>query len=573
MDSAGRIATIREHRIRLARSWPGLVMASALTLAACTGPEYDFNRSNRPLDSSDHGRSDAAAPDSYGALGSSLRRLTRYEYENSLRDSLKLKPRPLDANGRPMYAPITSLPAEIGQNLTSPSIVELRAYLDTADELATQHLATALELGRCTPSTDETACAQGLVTALGSSLFRGGLTADRTNDLIQLYQTTRALKDDNGNAASAQEATRVMLSGMLASPNFLYLGFSQTVAGARAPLSPIDLAGRLASFFWASGPDDTARAAAASGGLSDDAAVNKEIDRLIGDNERFGRGIILFTRQWLGLDGIDVLTKTNPTWDAQSPVAFRFESEEFVRYVIQKDDAKLSTLLTADYSVGIPQNVSFYGNPQTTPLTYYQTYKIPLPSTRRGLLMQPSFLSLLANTESSSPVRRGKWVLNNLLCKTIAPPPFTINSDLPPRPSGKSTRQQLEPLSSNPQCSGCHRTLDPLGFPFESFDEIGAYRTMDNGVPVDTSSALSGTDVDGPVSTPVEFASRLANSAQVRQCFATQLFQFALGRPPVEGDKASLESVRASFESSKGDIRALFKSIAMSEAFRSHMVE
>ena len=194
---------------------------------------------------------------------------------NALRDSLKLSARPLDANGRPMYAPITSLPAEIGQNLTTPSVVELRAYLDTADVLATQYLARALELARCTPSTDETACAQGLVTALGSSLFRGGLTADLTKDLNGLYQTTRSLKDDKGNAASAQEALRVMISGMLASPNFLYLGFSQTVAGARAPLSPIDLAGRLASFFWASGPDDTARAAAASGGLSDDAAVNK----------------------------------------------------------------------------------------------------------------------------------------------------------------------------------------------------------------------------------------------------------------------------------------------------------
>jgi Protein of unknown function (DUF1588)/Protein of unknown function (DUF1592)/Protein of unknown function (DUF1585)/Protein of unknown function (DUF1595) len=548
-------------------------MASALTLAACTGPEYDSSRNKRPINSSDDGRSDAAAPDNNAALGSSLRRLTSYEYENSLRDSLNLSARPLDANGRPMYAPITSLPAEIGQNLTTPSMVELRAYLDTADVLATQHLATALKLVPCTPSTDETACAQQLVTALGSSLFRGGLTADLTNDLIQLYQTTRALKDDNGNAVSAQEATRVMISGMLASPNFLYLGFSRTVAGARAPLSPIDLAGRLASFFWASGPDDTARAAAASGGLSDDAAVDKEIDRLIGDSERFGRGIILFARQWLGLDDIDVLTKTNTTWDAQSPAAFRFESEEFVRYVIQKDDAKLSTILTADYSVGIPQNVSFYGNPKTTPLAYYQTYKIPLPSTRRGLLMQPSFLSIHAHTESSSPVKRGQWVLNKLLCNTVPPPPFTINSDPAPRPSGTSTRQQLEAQTSNPQCSGCHKTLNSLGFPFENFDEIGAYRTMDNGVPVDASSALSGTDVDGPVSTPVEFASRLANSAKVRQCFATQLFQFALGRPSVAGDKSSLESVQASFESSKGDIRALFKSIAMSEAFRSHMVE
>jgi hypothetical protein len=554
----------------------GLCFCLLLALTGCgnIGDERGFD--------SNSGDGGTPGSDAGNTLGPQLRRLSAEEYANSVRDAFRLTPLPLDTGtpGRPIYAPITSLPPDFmgasgfPENATTPAELDLYAYFGTGDHITTDHLQDLLAVAPCDPTAQgEEACARGLIRGL-APLYRGTLDTDAENNLFQLYQAVRAIKPNQTDPPpSPQESSRVMVSGMLSSPSFLYLGFSREVGTARTPLSPADLEARLARFFWASIPDATGLSAAAGGKLQDDASVSAEVDRLMADAPRFSRGLIEFTAQWLGLNNMELLSKKDPAWSPALVAAFRFEVGEFVRQVIENDDAKLSTLLTAKYSAGTPDSVAFYGNPQTSPITdYHDTFKITLPTVREGLLMLPSFLSVYAHMDSSSPVKRGRWVLNNLFCRSMPPPPpnVVMNGDAG---AGAATtgRAALEQQVKDPQCAGCHDTLDPLGFPFETFDAIGQYRLTDNGFPVDASTTLNGTDVDGDTKTPVEFVERIAQSKQVQACFATKLFEFALGRSNTGTDDASLQQLVTSFQGSGGDIRALMKAIALSESFRSYL--
>jgi hypothetical protein len=200
---------------------------------------------------------------------------------------------------------------------------------------------------------------------------------------------------------------------------------------------------------------------------------------------------------------------------------------------------------------------------------------VDLPADQRsGLLTQASLLSLTAHSDSTSPTRRGKFVLDQLLCQSPPPPPPNVDFKLPPPVPGQSARQRFAAHTTNPTCAGCHLYIDPIGFGFESYDAIGRFQATDGGQPVDASGEIKGSvDLDGPFVGAVALARKLVASNQVRRCLVKQWFSFAHGRPDEAGDAASLAQALSRFGATGADVRELMIALVKTEAFRSLLVE
>ena len=196
---------------------------------------------------------------------------------------------------------------------------------------------------------------------------------------------------------------------------------------------------------------------------------------------------------------------------------------------------------------------------------------VDLPRDQRsGVLTQASVMTVLATAEHTSPILRGKFVRERLLCEPIPPPPPGVIIT-PPKVDPKVTaKQRFAQHRADASCAGCHQLMDPIGFGFEHYDGVGRFRTaVDGAFPVDAVGELSGTGAsDGPFDGAVELGARLASSEQVRRCVAAQWFRFALGRSERDGDASSLAAAYQAFEREGFDIRELVVAITRTDAFR-----
>jgi hypothetical protein len=176
-------------------------------------------------------------------------------------------------------------------------------------------------------------------------------------------------------------------------------------------------------------------------------------------------------------------------------------------------------------------------------------------------------LSVYALPDQSSPVHRGKLVREQVLCQPMPPQPaglVVVPPEVDPR---RPTRERFDQHAADPSCSVCHRLMDPIGFGFEAYDGIGRFRDRDGGRAVDARGQLTDTDADGPFDGVPELAARLAGSAQVRDCAATQWFRFAFGRQEGPGDSCSLRALQAAFAAAGGDVRELLVALTTTDAF------
>jgi hypothetical protein len=193
------------------------------------------------------------------------------------------------------------------------------------------------------------------------------------------------------------------------------------------------------------------------------------------------------------------------------------------------------------------------------------------PAQRWGILTHPALMAFLAHADTSDPIKRGVFIAEELLCQSIPDPQPDI-PELPPLRPGLSTRQRLAQHRADPACAACHDRLDPVGLAFEHYDAIGRYRTMDQGVPVDSSADVSlGLDLDGKYATGMELIRKLPGSAAVRDCMARRWFEYAVSRPEAAADACALDRVRERFRKD-GDLVGLLAAISESEAFRYEQV-
>jgi hypothetical protein len=530
----------------------GLLALCCSTLGACFGEgTTQVTRWNPGGD----GTELACAPEAPPATPTRL--LTREEYDNTVRDLLGDATRP--ARSFPAEPRILGFENNASAHKANPLLVA--AYLEAAEDIAARALAEHREaLVPCDPAqVSEAECGRAFLDHLLPRAYRRPPGEAERERLEVFFEKVRAT---DGFDTAVEWTLQVILQ----SPQFLYrteVGQPGTQEEG-AVLDGYEVASRLSYFLWASMPDDALLAAAAAGELGTQEGVTRQARRLISD-ARATRAVQSFFRQWLHLDGMEKVEKTELADDAPVAKAWRGGIERFIETVWNSSGA-LSELLTRPAVHLDAATAPLYGIPPPPPGEWKV---VEATGERAGLLTQPGLMAYLAGPEDSSPILRGVFVRERLLCQLLPAPPADIPI-IPPDPDpNATTRERFAAHTANAACAGCHDLIDPVGFGFEQYDGLGRFRTTENGLPVDASGALTrvGDDLRGTFNGAVELSQRLAASAEVQDCVATQVYRFALGRLEAKEDTCALAYVQAQFRESGGDLRELMVAVATSHAF------
>lgn len=500
---------------------------------------------------------------------SPVRRLTHFEFDNTLRDLLGDDTRPSSA-----FPPDERL-SIFTNDANAQTVTRLLAegYLNAAEGAGARALANLSpgpgSLLSCPIETVDDACVDAFIDDFGARAFRRPLDGDDHADLRAAFEAGRAEGDARSGIASVIEVA-------LQSPEYLYrveLGPSPVSAPVAIAAGPWELAARLSYLFWGTMPDAALFVAAQSGELSTAGGVGAQAERLLAD-PRTRVTFASFYQQFLELDQLDDLEKDASIYATFEPAirtAFRGETLTFIDSVLWNGDARLSTLLTAPYTFVNGKLAAFYGLPPVDGTTFRRVDVDP--ARRGGLLTQGAFLATRAKFNQTSPVHRGKFVRERLFCTSPAPPPPDLMIRPPELDLNLTTRERFAQHSADPYCAGCHHLMDPIGLGFEHFDGAGVWRDTESGQPVDGSGELTGTDVDGTFDGVRELERRLAGSAEVERCTTNQWFRFAHGRADAPDDACSLEQLGRDFHASGGDLRKLLVAITRTDAFRYRTVE
>lgn len=496
------------------------------------------------------------------AVGAAVvRRMTRLEYNNTVRDLLGDTTRPADA------FPAEEVEYGFNNYAAALTVTELLAehYMTAAEALAATAVQDLPGLVGCDPlQVGEVACAEQFIGTFGRRAFRRPVAADERARLLAVFNYGVA----DGFAAGVE----LVLQAILQSPHFLYRVEAGEVdpglpAGVRRATS-WELASRLSFWLWRAGPDDLLLDAAADGTLTDPAVLRAQAERLLAD-PRGRAGTADFFAQLLDVEALDGAAKdpaTYPEFSDEIRLLMREEVGRFVEHVVFEDDATLATLLTAPYALLNQQLADYYQMPGVGGTEFIKV-ELAADHPRRGLLTLGGLMALHGKFNSTAPVHRGKFVRQQLMCTVILPPPDV--EFMPPEiDPNATTREKYKEHSVNPACSGCHVFMDPIGFGFEHFDGAARYRAVENGFPIDASGEVVGGDkgLDGPFDGVGELSARMADSPMVRACLVRQQFRHTFGREPVEADFCTLERLEEAFAG--GDMRALMLAFLETDAFR-----
>ena len=413
------------------------------------------------------------------------------------------------------------------------------------------------------PGSAEEPCARRILSTLARRAYRTPVTPRDIDPLILLFTEGRA---DGG---SFEHGIEMGLSGVLVAPRFLFR--APVVPDGGRPgevyrLSDLDLASRLSFFLWSSIPDEELLSLAEEGVLSQPPVLAGQITRMIADPK--SRALVdNFGGQWLHLRNVADWTPDPERYrgfDESLRYAFQQETELFLEHLIREDRSVLD-LINADYTFVNERLADFYGI-EGVEGGYFR--RVSLEGTNRGgVLTQASVLMVTSYPTRTSPVLRGKWVLENLLGAPPPPPPPDVPAltDAAETSAG-SLREALEQHRADPACAVCHTRMDPLGFALESFDAVGRFRTADNGVMIDDSGALpDGTLVDGPSGLRDVLMTR---RVEVVETLAEKLLTYAIGRGLEASDRPAVREIRRRVESEDYRFSALVAGIVDSVPFR-----
>jgi hypothetical protein len=418
----------------------------------------------------------------------------------------------------------------------------------------------------CRPTTaaEEAGCAAEIVRGLATRAYRRPVEDREFESLMAFYERGRRERNFERGIAKALEA-------VLASPQFLLRIEEHATPGDEATrrLSGVELASRLSFFLWGQGPDEALRRAAVEGRLGTSAGLSAETRRLL-DDPRSEALATRFAAQWLRLQDLERVFPDPilyPYYDQTLADGFRRETELFFDNLVREDRPVLD-LLTADWSFVNERVARHYGVPDVTGRAFR---RVALPGERRGILGHGSVLTLTSIADRTSPVMRGKWVLEVLLGSPPPPPPPNVPAlEETTGTDGSrvlSVRERLEEHRRNPACSSCHRVIDPLGLALERFDATGRARRNDGGLAVDAAGVLyDGSAIDGAAGLRDAL---LARQDTVLAAFTESLMTYALGRRLTADDMPAVRQIvrRAAGEGYR--TRAFLEGIVDSAAFQS----
>ncbi len=375
-------------------------------------------------------------------------------------------------------------------------------------------------------SEDEESCAKKILSTLARRAYRRPLTDGDVQTLLRFYQAGRS---EGGVEAGIGTALERILVG----PEFLFRierDPANVAPGAAYPISDLELASRLSFFLWSTIPDDELLDLAENGRLKDPAVLEQQVRRMLADS-RSKALVSNFAGQWLYLRNVRAVSpdpEVFPYFDDNLREAFWRETELFFESILREDRSVLD-LLNADYTFVNERLARHYQIPNIYG-SHFRRVRLS-DENRRGLLGQGSILTVTSYANRTSPVIRGKWVLENILGAPPPPPPPDVPELRERDEGGKvlSMRQQMEQHRANPVCASCHKLMDPIGFALEKFDGIGGWRTTDANTPIDSSWALpDGTGFQGPAG--LRKVLLLKRSEQFVATATEKLLTYALSR-------------------------------------------
>jgi hypothetical protein len=414
------------------------------------------------------------------------------------------------------------------------------------------------------------ACATKILSTLARQAYRRPLTNDDVDGLLKFYDEARKDKGFEGGI-------RMALQAMLASPHFI-LRLEEAPASAKPGenyrISDIDLASRLSFFLWASPPDAELLKAVSSGALRNTTGLEHQVRRMLGD-PRTSALAERFAAQWLRLQDLDKIHPDPllyPQYDHTLADAMDRETKLLFDYIVRTDRDVLE-LLTADYTFVNGRLARHYGIPNVVGPDF-QKVALADPN-RRGILGHGSILTMTSVADRTSPVLRGKWVLEVLFGAPPPPPPADVPDLNETKASSGSrllsVRERLEAHRASPTCRSCHRVIDPLGLALEQFDVTGAWRIKDSFVPVDATGELfDGSQLDGPAALRTAL---LKHRETVLRTFTENLMAYALGRRVAYSDMPTVRTVVRNASASGNHFSSFVLGIVKSPAFQMSRVE
>jgi hypothetical protein len=475
------------------------------------------------------------APFHEAYLQASVRRMTVRELSNTVvqllgteRDLSRLLPHDLPQEGY----------SRNQAQLVDPVFGRQLQY--TAELLAAEAVAQRLPvIAPCSP-TPGPECARTFIRDFGERAFRRPLAEEEQAQLMALYELAAQGRPDL--ASQFASGIQFLLEAMLQARSFIYISQIGELAtpGAVSALDQWEIASTLSYLVVAGPPDEALRAAAAAGQLGASEQRRAQAERLIVTPAGQAQ-VRTFIREWLHLDKLATMDKSDPRF-AELRQPLLDEANAFIDEVTLKDDGTLSKLLTAGYTVVGPPLEVFYG------ITTGANGRASLAGTPRvGLLQQGAFLAANSAANISSPIERGAVFLDRVTCVPSLPPSLSgVALKQPELDPSATTRERFDAHSADARCKGCHVRLDGAGFLFENFGPIGEQRSQEAGKPVDTSGELkSWIDADGPAASSVELSYRLAQSKDIRRCFATQLYRYAAAAHEPNREETFLSGLEA----------------------------
>ena len=414
---------------------------------------------------------------------------------------------------------------------------------------------------------DELRCARDILGALARRAFRRPVPNDDPvmTTLVEFYEAGRG-------EGTFETGIQHALARILVDPRFIFRMEhvpGELAVGAVYPLTDIEIASRLSFFLWSSIPDDELLEVAASGMLSDPATLEEQTLRMLA-NPRSQALIDNFAAQWMGLRELEDAAPESDGFDANLRMAFERETRRLFEHIVN-EDRSIVELLDADYTFLDQRLAEHYGIPGVRGSRVRRVALDP-DSPRRGILGHGSILLVTSVANRTSPVVRGKWVLENLLGAPPPSPPAGVETNLDETPDAVASgtlRERLEQHRANPACASCHGIMDPIGFSLENFDLTGRWREYDGDAPIDASSKLAdGTVLDGPAS--LRRALLLRSDAFVSTA-VEKLLTYATGRAAEYYDMPAIRSIVRGAAASDYRFSSLVLGIVASPPFQTRV--
>ncbi len=491
-----------------------------------------------------------------------LRLLTRFEYDNTVRDLLGFDPR-LASERFPND--VSNAVGFDNGHAWSVSELHVERHLEVAEEVARR--AVAEHWDSLVPCAREGAdgCLESLLDRWLPRAFRRPVTAEERAVFTELASGSADL--------GFETSVELVLTAILTSPQFLYQ-LEPSPSGAPGDIVALDgpaRASRLSYFLWASMPDDALLDAAVAGELDDPSVFEAHARRLL-DDPRASEAVDMFHRRWLSLDLLDQMEKDQTLFPEYDPARGVELGASMRAFLSDAFDGGLAVLNTSNSVWLTPELAAIYGVDATgAPAGELTRYELDA-SRRGGLLTQPALLAMLSHADQHSPILRGVFLREQILCADLPDPPPGIAVAPPPPDPDATSRERFTELTSDPTCAACHGLINPAGFLFEHYDALGRFRAEENGRTIDASGELLGLTDDpslaGTIEDAVDLGERLAGSERFERCVTRQWVRWTLRGPDSSADEVLVDRAAAALESSGGDFREMLLALATSDAMR-----